>query len=86
MIDEESINSYIIMAILILVVLSPFIIGWTMKEPYTKEECAQGSHLMGLKFMPPCTPVGGNALCGLDGTFMVFMICLIGLIIFGVFK
>ena len=51
-----------------------FIYGWFMPEKYNIIEGE--SHMLGLKFVPPCTPSGINATCGYD-LFFIFIIIII---------
>ena len=67
----------------IILIIGVFFYGWIMPEKYN---IADGeSHLLGLKFMPPCTPFGSDATCGYDMLFLfpitiVLIICVMILI------
>lgn len=41
-----------------------FYVGWFVYPETNTDKTV--SHAMGLKFMPPCTPLLGNATCGYD--------------------
>jgi hypothetical protein len=48
-----------------------FMAGWIGPEVMPID--AGGSHLLGLRFLPACTPFGVDAFCGLDYFFVAGM-------------
>lgn len=46
-------------------------VGWVMPEYYVVGPGE--SHILGLKFMPPCSPVAGNATCGYDNLLLILI-------------
>ena len=64
-----------------LIVLSLFI-GYIINDPYNKELFENGeTHMLGLKYMPPCNTFGANATCGLDLLLLIFWAISIMLIV-----
>ena len=67
----------------LLAMVSVCVYGWfispeagEMCEPGTR--CGNGSHYFGLKFMPKCTPFGGNSTCGADLLLLIpFLLLLV---------
>jgi len=66
----------------ITLILSSLIIGWIIPEPYTSKSFENGeTHMLGLKYMKPCTPFGVDVTCGYDSFLMVFWVMCLFLII-----
>jgi len=68
----------IISAISITLLVLVLAVGWLMPEYYTLQ--GTDSHMLGLKFMSPCTPLFGNATCGYDLFMLLFIICVFGIV------
>ena len=66
--------------ILLILTAIIFAIGYAMPEYYTIN--GTDTHMLGLKFIPPCTPLFGNATCGYDLLFNFYLAFVFLVIIF----